>query len=71
VESAAAKARAEADHEYSDKVQEEDREICERVQQGLGSRAYDRGRFSPEMEEGVWHFQSLLKGAYGALLRRP
>jgi choline monooxygenase len=70
-ESEGAKARADADHEYSDKVQEEDREICERVQQGLGSRAYDRGRFSPEMEEGVWHFQSLLKGAYGALVSRP
>jgi choline monooxygenase len=64
-----AMARLEADHAYSDKVQEEDREICERVQQGLGSRAYDKGRFSPEMEEGVWHFQSLLKGAYGALVR--
>jgi len=68
VESAAAKARAQADHDYSDKVQEEDREICERVQAGLSSRAYDRGRFSPEMEEGVWHFQSLLKGAYRNLV---
>ena len=67
------KARLEADHAYSDKVQEEDREICERVQAGLGSRAYDRGRFSPEMEEGVWHFQSLLKGAYASLVgaRQP
>jgi choline monooxygenase len=68
VESEGAKSRAQADHDYSDKVQEEDREICERVQAGLGSRAYDRGRFSPEMEEGVWHFQSLLKGAYRDLV---
>ena len=60
-------ARLEADHEYSAKVQEEDREICEQVQKGLGSRAYDRGRFSPEMEEGVWHFQTLIKGAYRGL----
>ncbi|HTK57064.1 MAG TPA: aromatic ring-hydroxylating dioxygenase subunit alpha [Gemmatimonadales bacterium] len=66
---AAAVAKLEADHEYSDKIQEEDREICEQVQQGLGSRAYDKGRFSPEMEEGVWHFQSLIKGAYGALAK--
>lgn len=65
---AAGRARLEADHAYSDKVQGEDREICERVQAGLGSRAYDRGRFSPEMEEGVWHFQSLLKGAYAELV---
>jgi choline monooxygenase len=62
------KARLEADHQYSDKIQVEDREICERVQAGLGSRAYDRGRFSPEMEQGVWHFQSLLKGAYSTLV---
>ena len=69
-ESADGKSRLEADHQYSDKVQAEDREICERVQAGLGSRAYDRGRFSPEMEAGVWHFQSLIKGAYGALVGR-
>ncbi len=68
VESAEGKARLEADHAYSDKVQAEDREICERVQAGLGSRAYDKGRFSPEMEAGVWHFQSLLKGAYATLV---
>ena len=67
IESAEATARLEADHAYSEKVQVEDREICERVQAGLGSRAYDRGRFSPEMEAGVWHFQSLLKGAYSEL----
>jgi len=68
IDSAEGKARLEADHAYSDKVQAEDREICERVQAGLGSRAYDKGRFSPEMEAGVWHFQSLLKGAYAALV---
>jgi len=62
------KARLDADHAYSDKVQAEDREICERVQAGLGSRAYEKGRFSPEMEAGVWHFQSLLKGAYSQLI---
>lgn len=56
--------RIEADVTFSDQVQQEDAEICERVQQGLGSRAYDRGRFSVRFEEGVYHFQQLLKQAY-------
>ncbi|MFQ5570167.1 MAG: SRPBCC family protein [Rhodothermales bacterium] len=49
---------------FSDRVQEEDIEICEYVQRGLQSRAYDWGRFSVETEEGVYHFQCLLKQAY-------
>ena len=57
-------AQLDEDVAYSEMVQLEDREICERVQAGLGSRAYDRGRFSVEMESGVYHFQALLKGAY-------
>lgn len=57
-------AQIEADIGYSDAVQLEDREICERVQQGLSSRAYDRGRFSVQMESGVYHFQQLLKSSY-------
>jgi len=56
--------RIAADVAYSDMVQLEDREICERVQLGLRSRAYDRGRFSVEMESGVYHFQQLLKESY-------
>jgi choline monooxygenase len=52
------------DVDYSDLVQREDREICERVQQGLRSRAYDRGRFSVAMESGVHQFQRLLKESY-------
>jgi len=51
-------------------VQTEDAEICERVQQGLGSRAYDRGRFSVRFEEGVYHFQNLLKQAYRTWRKR-
>jgi len=54
----------EEDLAYSDMVQREDRDICERVQRGLGSGVYDRGRFSVEMESGVYHFQSLLKQSY-------
>lgn len=49
---------------YSDMVQGEDRDICQRVQTGLRSRAYHRGRFSVDMEGGVYHFQQLLKASY-------
>ena len=70
VTSPAAQQRIEADIAFSDKVQQEDGEICERVQRGLGSRAYDKGRFSVRFEEGVHHFQTLLKRAYGTWLKR-
>jgi choline monooxygenase len=66
--SESARKKIKEDLDFSDKVQQEDIEICERVQDGLRSRAYDRGRFSPEMEMGVYHFQSLLKKAYRANL---
>lgn len=45
---------------FSDEIQQEDIEICEAVQLGLGSRAYDKGRFSVKRENGVHHFQSLV-----------
>ncbi len=50
-----------SDMDYSAEIQREDIEICEQVQIGLGSEAYDKGRFSVERELGVWHFQSLIK----------
>lgn len=53
--------RISEDESFSDKVQREDIDICERVQAGLASRGYDRGRFSVEYEEAVYHFQSQLK----------
>jgi choline monooxygenase len=53
-----------ADLEYSEVVQLEDEEICERVQIGLGSRSYHVGRYSVQREEGVHHFHDLLRGAY-------
>ena len=34
--------------------------MCEAVQQGLRSRAYDAGRFSAKRENGVHHFHLLL-----------
>lgn len=56
--------KIEDDLAFSDTVQGEDMEICEHVQRGLASRGYDVGRFSVDCEEGVYHFQSLLKDAY-------
>ena len=46
---------------YSNKIQDEDIEICELVQKGLESKAYDKGRFSVDREQGVYHFQTILK----------
>ncbi|MBI1807664.1 MAG: Rieske 2Fe-2S domain-containing protein [Ignavibacteria bacterium] len=65
-----ARKMAEEDIKYSDHVQHEDMQICEHVQQGLESMAYDKGRFSVEMERGVYHFQCLLKKAYRAIMDR-
>lgn len=63
-ESERGRAIAAEDAAFSDAVQDEDIEVCERVQEGLESGVYDRGRFSPDMETGVHHFQSLLKRTY-------
>ena len=45
---------------FSDEIQDEDIEICERVQRNLRSRVYDRGRYSALRENGVHHFHALL-----------
>jgi choline monooxygenase len=63
-EDGASDARIRDDLEYSERVQQEGIEICERVQEGLQSIGYDRGRFSVECEQGVWHFQAMLKRAF-------
>lgn len=44
----------------SDVVQQEDVEICESVQKGLGSSSYDQGRYSAKREHGEHHFHKLL-----------
>ena len=46
--------------DFSDEIQAEDIAICERVQQNLRSRNYDRGRYSAARENGVHHFHGLL-----------
>jgi choline monooxygenase len=45
----------------SHQVQVEDVEISESVQIGLGSRAYDQGRYAPAVEIGEYHFHQLLR----------
>lgn len=68
IDSPSAQQRLKDDIAYSDRVQQEDIEICEHVQKGLESRVYSTGRFSPETELGVYHFQSLLKKEYRTAL---
>ncbi|HYI23018.1 MAG TPA: SRPBCC family protein [Candidatus Limnocylindrales bacterium] len=46
---------------FSDQIQQEDIVLCEQVQRGLRSRAYDSGRFSARRENGVFHFQQLVR----------
>lgn len=43
-----------------DKVEREDEFIVEGVHQGLNSRIYKAGRFSPTREQGVHHFHRML-----------
>jgi len=45
-----------------DRVEREDEDIVEKVQKGVQSRLYKRGRYSPERELGVHHFHRLLSG---------
>lgn len=42
-------------------VSQEDDEICSRVQEGLGSRLYTRGRLHDKTENAVQHFHGLLR----------
>ena len=53
-------ARIERAIAFSDEVQQEDIALCQAVQRGLQSSTYDRGRYSPNKENGVHHFHLLL-----------
>ena len=44
----------------SEQVQQEDIEICRRVQTGLGSGAYDQGVYAPRFEAPMFHFHQQL-----------
>ena len=48
--------------EVGERIQEEDVDICESVQRGLGSRAYNAGRLSVRREAGEHLFHRLLHG---------
>ncbi len=61
-----ARARIGRDREFSEEIQQEDIAICEAVQRGLASDAYQAGRLNPRRESGLWHFQNLLREAYAA-----
>jgi len=55
----------------SHKVQEEDVEISESVQLGLGSPAYDRGIYAPGVEMAAYHFHRLLAADLGGVESKP
>lgn len=57
-------ARHAADHAFSDLVQRQDVDMCERVQRALESGSYEAGRLNPARENGVHHFHELLREAY-------
>lgn len=44
----------------TDTTEQEDHSVILRVQQGIKSRLYERGRYSPTMEQGVHRFHRLL-----------
>jgi choline monooxygenase len=63
-DSGAARARRDADREFSDEVQLEDLAICQDVQRGLASGSYKPGRLNPLRENAVHHFHELLRRTY-------
>ncbi len=48
----------------SDRVQQEDIEICHMVQEGLESGVYDQGIYAPRFEAPMYHFHKLLYGDF-------
>src|SRR5712671_1569086 len=58
--SESARERNRASISVGDRIQQEDLDICESVQRGLGSRAYQAGRLSVRREAGEHLFHRLL-----------
>ena len=58
--SASAREKNLASIAVSEQIQTEDVAICESVQRGLNSRAYDTGRLSVRREAGEYLFHRLL-----------
>lgn len=59
-------ARHERDRAFSDLIQQQDVDMCERVQRGLESGSYTAGHLNPKRENAVHHFHELLREAYRA-----
>jgi choline monooxygenase len=55
---------AEVSLNASDKVQKEDMEICDMVQEGLNSGVYFQGVYAPQFEKPMYHFHKLLKTSF-------
>jgi len=53
----------------SEGVQDEDEMLCLGVQGGLGSAAYDQGRYNPQFEAPMYAFHRRLRRAYDEELR--
>ena len=49
------------DINFSEEIQNEDINICERIQAGLESNGFDSGILSTEYEIGVSHFQNFIE----------
>jgi len=49
--------------DWFETVVSEDLPLCESVQVGINSGAFERGYLHPEQEAGPWHFQRLLNAA--------
>jgi choline monooxygenase len=67
--SAAARERNLASVSVGDRIQQEDLDICESVQRGLNSRAYDAGRLSVRREAGEHLFHRLLHADFSRYAR--
>jgi choline monooxygenase len=67
--SEAAREHNRASVEMGDRIQQEDLDICESVQRGLGSRAYQAGRLSVRREAGEHLFHRLLHADLAGGLR--
>ncbi|WP_372367967.1 aromatic ring-hydroxylating dioxygenase subunit alpha [Candidatus Uabimicrobium sp. HlEnr_7] len=52
----------------SDVVQQEDMDICNAVQAGIESNAYDQGRYAPLFEKTALHFHQLLYKDFANIL---
>jgi len=56
--------KIEEEIEFSDEIQQEDIEICERVQERLSTPAYIAGRYSIKREEGLYAFHNYMRTNY-------